>query len=147
MTARHHVSIILENITYLIFPLDRFERSAVKLNGVYVRINIMKRGWILALMLVFAVGCTHHEREEHEEADEHEVKMSINDIPAPARETIMREAEGASIATVDKQQWHGQTGYEADAMIDGKNWEIIVNADGKLLTKQIDNEENEQEGK
>ena len=43
----------------------------------------MKTRWILAAMLGLAVGCSQNNREEHEEADEHEVKMSITDIPAP----------------------------------------------------------------
>jgi uncharacterized membrane protein YkoI len=103
----------------------------------------MKKGWILAAMLGLSLGCTHQEREEHEEADEHEVKMSINDIPEAARQTLTREAEGATITTVDQEQMHGKTIYEADAMINGKNWEIKVDAYGKLLKKHIDNEDEE----
>ena len=38
---------------------------------------------------------------------------------------------------------HGKTIYEADAMIDGKNYEILVSEDGKLISKKLDNEENE----
>ena len=33
--------------------------------------------------------------------------------------------------------------YEADAVMDGKNWEIVVDPDGKLVHKAIDNEEDE----
>lgn len=103
----------------------------------------MKTRWILAAMLGVAVGCSHANREEHEEADEHEVKMNINDIPAPARDAILRETEGADVKTVDQQDWHGKRVYEADAKIDGKNWEIMVDADGKLVHKGLDNEKDE----
>jgi uncharacterized membrane protein YkoI len=104
----------------------------------------MSKRWIAVALLGVAVGCTHHHREAQEEAEEHEVKMSINDIPDAARESIMREAQGDNITTVDQEQWHGKTIYEADAKIDGKNWEIKVDADGKLIRKHIDNEEDEQ---
>ncbi|HEY1685672.1 MAG TPA: hypothetical protein VGG19_12970 [Tepidisphaeraceae bacterium] len=103
----------------------------------------MKNRWVVAMALIGAVGCTHHNREEHEEADEHEVKMSINNIPDAARQTLMRESEGATINTVDYQNWHGKKVYEADATINGKNWEILVDANGKLVKKGLDTEENE----
>jgi uncharacterized membrane protein YkoI len=107
----------------------------------FIEKGFMSKRWIVAVMLGLVVGCTHHEREEHEEADEHEVKMSINDIPAAARQTLMDQAEGATITTVDQEQKHGKTIYEADAMINGKNWEIKVDANGKLIKKHIDNED------
>jgi hypothetical protein len=111
----------------------------------FIEEGLMSKRWIVAAMLGLAVGCTHQEREEHEEADEHEVKMSINDIPAPVRQTLIDQAEGASITTVDQQLWHGKTVYEADAMIGGKNWEILVDPNGKLLKKGLDNESEEVE--
>ena len=90
------------------------------------------------------LGCSHHHGES-EEAEEHEVKMSINDIPEDAREAIMHEAQGATVKTVDQEQMDGKTIYEADAMINGQNWEIKVDQEGKLISKKLDNEESEHE--
>ncbi len=42
---------------------------------------------------------------------------------------------------VDKETLDGKTVYEGDAMVGGKPYEIIVAADGTLVSKKIDTEE------
>jgi len=41
----------------------------------------------------------------------------------------------------------GDTVYETDVMQGGKNWEIRVAPDGKLISKKVDNEESEKSSK
>ena len=106
----------------------------------------MKSRWIVtaaATAALIAGGCSQmHKDKEEKEGDE--VKMSINDIPAPARESLMKEAPGATITTVDKEtRKDGKTVYEADAMIGGKNWEIVVDGNGKVIKKKLDEESSE----
>jgi hypothetical protein len=102
----------------------------------------MRARWIVVGIVVAVVGCSQmHKEKEAKEGDE--VKMSINDIPAPARESLMKEAAGASITTVDKEMKDGKTVYEADAMVNGQNWEIIVDGDGKVVSKKVDEEKDE----
>ena len=72
--------------------------------------------------------------------------MSDDDAPAPVRETLNRETNNAKIATVDRETKDGKTIYEADAMVNGQNWEIKVSEDGKVISKKPDNEENEKKG-
>jgi uncharacterized membrane protein YkoI len=108
--------------------------------------GMKKIGWTLGVMLglaVCGVGCNHQHGEKEEG---NEVKMSIDQVPAPVRATLMREAPGATITTVDKEEDKGKVIYEADAMIGGKNWEIKVDADGKVISKRLDNEAEEKEG-
>ena len=74
--------------------------------------------------------------------------MSVNDIPVAARDSLMREAPGATITTVDKEtKKDGTVVYEADAMIGGKNWEIVVDGNGNLVKKKLDEESEEKEEK
>ena len=47
------------------------------------------------------------------------------------------------IDTLDKDSEHGKTVYEADVMMDGKNYEIKVAEDGTLLSKKLDMEDME----
>ena len=104
-----------------------------------------KFAWVAAIGLV--IGCAgNHQHEDRDEEHEDEVKMSINDVPAAARETLRREAGGATITTVDKEQKHGKTVYETDVMLSGKNWEIVVDGSGKLVSKKLDAEEGEEKG-
>jgi uncharacterized membrane protein YkoI len=100
--------------------------------------------WTVAVLLGLVVGCAHHGKMgEKEGKEENEVKMSIDQVPAPARAALMREAGGATIKTVDKEESNGKVIYETDVMMNGKNWEIKVDADGKLVSKKLDNEEGE----
>ena len=104
----------------------------------------MRLGYLSALVAgLMVVGCSHmhHEKEEGEEGNE--VKMTIDQVPPAVRATLEREAQGATIKTVDKEEDHGKTVYETDVMINGKNWEIKVDESGKVVGKRVDNEEGE----
>ena len=112
----------------------------------------MQKRWALITLMALAAGCHCHDKKmgkgmEKEEDEKNEVKMSINDIPGPAREALMREAGGAKITSVDKEERKGMVVYETDVMSGGKNWEIVVDGNGKLISKGIDNEEDEKAAK
>ena len=55
------------------------------------------------------------------------------------------ESGGAKIDKVDKEMEHGKTVYEADAMINGKEYEIVVAEDGTLLCKKLEGQDEEGE--
>jgi hypothetical protein len=101
---------------------------------------------ILALLLAagLTAGTLAVRAEEKEEGDE--VKVKFDDCPAAVKATITKEAEGAKVDSVDKETDDGKTIYEADAVINGQNYEIKVYEDGKLLSKKIDNEDEEKKG-
>jgi hypothetical protein len=121
----------------------------------------MKKHWVL-LAIVLAgfgmgpIGCMqadqgekaehgeHAERGEHgekgEEKESDEVKVSFGKIPAAVQATFSKEADGVAIKEVDQEKLDGKDVYEADAVIGGTNYEIVVAPDGKLVSKKIDNE-------
>jgi uncharacterized membrane protein YkoI len=107
----------------------------------------MRFGYLPALVAgLMVVGCSHmhHEKEDGEEGNE--VKMTIDQVPPAVRAALQREAQGGTIKTVDKEEDHGKTVYETDVMINGKNWEIKVDGEGKVVGKKVDNEEGEERG-
>lgn len=81
--------------------------------------------------------------EEKGKKEEEEVKVSIDQVPSAVKATLLKEAEGAPITQVDKETEKGKVIYEADAKINGKNYEIKVAEDGSLISKTIDNEDDE----
>jgi uncharacterized membrane protein YkoI len=83
-------------------------------------------------------------RAEEKEKDENEVKMKIDDVPAAVKTTIVKEADGTPVTSVDKETDDGKTVYEADAKINGTNYEIKVAEDGTLISKKIDKEEDDE---
>ena len=108
----------------------------------------MRMTWIVLALL--AAGCASMQSKSAGEKEEgKEVKVSFSDLPEPVQKTFTDQAGGQKIDKVDKETGKdGATVYEADAKIDGKNYEIVVGPDGKLISKKIDNEEDEKkEGK
>ena len=107
-----------------------------------------KRGRVLVLGIVCAsligAGCAVLRAEDKEE---NEVKVPIDQVPANVKATLLKEAEGVAITSVDKETDKGKVTYEADAKIGGKNYEIKVAEDGSLISKKLDDEEDEKGGK
>ena len=105
----------------------------------------MRVYWAIVGVLALAVGCasTHKSEEAKEAGEKGEVKMSLAEVPPAVRATLTQEAGGAKIETVDREEKDGKVIYETDVMSGGKNWEIKVDADGKLLSKKVDNESEE----
>jgi hypothetical protein len=101
----------------------------------------------IALACVLALGVTgcmaHHGGEEKEGAEGKEVKVTLDQVPPAAKATLLKEANGNPIPSVDKEEMNGKTVYEADVKMNGTNWEIVVAQDGKLISKKVDNEDNE----
>jgi uncharacterized membrane protein YkoI len=107
----------------------------------------MKARWIFSAVVAAGLvgGCSQMKHHHEEEDEGNEVKMTLEQVPPAVRATLEREARGAAIKTVDKEESKGRTIYETDVMMDGKNWEIKVDQDGKVVSKKLD-PENEKGG-
>jgi hypothetical protein len=98
----------------------------------------VKSQWVMAGVLALAGGCSNMNKNQDEKVAS-EVKMTLDQVPAPAREALVREAKGAAIDHVDKETLHdGKVVYETDVKQDGKNWEIKVDEAGKLVSRKLD---------
>jgi PBP1b-binding outer membrane lipoprotein LpoB len=108
-----------------------------------MRMNRLLSG-LLSLALVTGGASVAAAAEGKEKASEAKAtKVSFQDVPAAVRKTLQREAFGAKMDMVDKEQLDGKTVYEVDVDIDGENYEIVVDAKGKLIHKKLDNEAEE----
>jgi hypothetical protein len=127
-------------------------------------INSGRRNWILVGMIALGMsavcvaparaaeekksGKETAAKKERKESDEgQQNKVSLDKVPAAVRKTFKREANGAGIGSVDVEKRDGKTVYETDVEIDGQNYEILVGADGKLISKMVDSGAEEKEGK
>ena len=107
----------------------------------------MSKKWILATAVAIGMagGATAMLRAAEEEGKE--VKIKFADAPAAVQKTLTEEAKGKTIESLDKETAKdGKVSYEADVVIDGTNYEIVVSDDGKLVSKKIDKEEDEKKG-
>ena len=96
---------------------------------------------LLAAGLV--AGCCQNKEKE----EEHGSVVTMEQVPAAARDALKREAAGATIGKIDKEMAGGKVVYETDVMINGKNWEIKVDEAGNVVSKKLDNEEEEKSEK
>jgi hypothetical protein len=79
-------------------------------------------------------------KEEKDDKDEQTV--SIDQVPAAVKATIMSEAGKGTVKEIEQEIKDGKTIYGADIVIDGKTFEIKVAADGKLIDKKAEDKKN-----
>jgi hypothetical protein len=64
--------------------------------------------------------------------------VSLDAVPPPVKATIQREVKGGQILDLDRDTKQGKVVYEVEFVDAGKNWEIHVAEDGKLLSRRPD---------
>ena len=93
-----------------------------------------------ALLMVFP-ACVLAGDKEDKEANS--TVVTLEQLPPAVRKTIEKEAAGNKIEEIEKEIEDGKTVYEAEVTIDGKEWEIEVAEDGKLISKAEDKEDDD----
>ena len=104
----------------------------------------MRTKWLLtaAMGLGLLGGVASYSHADAEEGKE--VKVKLTDCPKAVQETIKEQTKSAKapVESVDKlTAKDGTVTYEADATIGGTPYEILVAADGKFISKNVDKEE------
>ena len=84
-------------------------------------------------------------KDDDDDDDENEQDISLDKVPAAVRATILKEAGGNPVREVEVESRRGKKYYEAEWMADGRNVEIKVSEDGKLLRKRIGEDDDEDE--
>lgn len=109
----------------------------------------MSKNWLaIGLVGLGLMGCTTMQPKSAEKDNEdNEVKVTLDQTPAPVQATLQKETAGAKITDLDKETDDGKTVYEADATIGDKPYEIKVADDGTLLSKKIDKDEDKDKDK
>jgi len=75
---------------------------------------------------------------------ESEKDITIDQVPAPAKATILKEAGDNKIEEIEKVSRNGKVlYYEAEWNTNGKEVEIKVAADGRLLEKEVEEEDDD----
>ena len=67
-----------------------------------------------------------------------ETTVTINDLPPAVRATLDKETAGGKISEIEKETKNGKVVYSADANIDGKDYDIAIAEDGKLISKELE---------
>jgi hypothetical protein len=73
-------------------------------------------------------------------------EIKASDLPEAERATLEKEAPGAEIEEIEKEEENGQVIYEIEVKIDGKEMELEIAADGTLLEKEGDEGDKDEDG-
>lgn len=102
----------------------------------------MRKRWavtvVSAFVLVALAACAGWAGKRKKEE-----KVTIGQVPAAVKATILREAKGAKIEEIEKETKKGKTVYEAEFVVDGKEIEIKVAPDGKLLSREVEEDDDD----
>src|SRR3954469_16659688 len=97
----------------------------------------MKAAWAV-LFAVMTAGAT---MPSVAQADEDEKVVSLDQIPAPARQSLIREAKGAPIQRVEVEKAKGKTVYEGVIKQGDDMIGITVDAQGNVLGRHSEKNE------
>lgn len=78
-------------------------------------------------------------------AQEDEERLTLDQVPATVKATILREAAGGEIEGIELETEGGKTFYEAEYVRGGRTVEIMVTPDGKLLAEGDEEKESKAE--
>lgn len=73
-------------------------------------------------------------------AQEDEEQVTLDQIPAAVKATILKESAGGKITEIERETKNGKTVYEAEFLLDGNEIEIKVAPDGTLLGREVEHE-------
>jgi len=83
--------------------------------------------------------------DDDDDDDEGEEEVTIKQVPAAVRATILKEAKGAKIEEIEKETRKGKTVYEAEFVVGGKEIEIRVDSTGKLLSREVEDDDDDKD--
>lgn len=79
-------------------------------------------------------------------AEAKEEKVTLDQVPAAAREALTKAAGDAKITKIEKDDENGVVVFEATFVVDGKKKEAKVTVDGKAVKEEGEGDEDEKEG-
>jgi hypothetical protein len=99
----------------------------------------MKSGWITlfpaATLFLTGIAGTPVAYANEKEHHKHQ-KVTMAEVPQPAKDALTREAKGAALTNLRKEEHKGVTYYEADVVENGKRVEIMASADGTDVKRE-----------
>jgi uncharacterized membrane protein YkoI len=113
--------------------------AEITLDGKEVEVKVAANGTVLGKE---ADDEDHDADEENEDEDEEQV--SLAEVPTAVQATLVKEAAGAEIKEIEKEDEDGRVIYSADVLLNGQEVEFKVAPDGTLLGKEVDDEDEDE---
>ena len=93
--------------------------------------------------MTWASGCALPAAEDPGADDnaDAEVRLTLDEVPEAVRDALVKEAGGAKFDAVEREVEDGKTVYEIEVVIEGRTWGIEVDESGKLLEKELEDDD------
>lgn len=82
--------------------------------------------------------------EDEDEDEEHGDKVSLNDVPKAVRAAIRKNLDGGRIEDIEQIKSGKKVIFEVDIIIEGKEVELRLGADGKVLSRKVESDEDDE---
>ncbi|TKJ37031.1 MAG: hypothetical protein CEE38_09005 [Planctomycetes bacterium B3_Pla] len=99
------------------------------------------RAWyfVIGLVLICGLGCA-----SLDDLFENEKEIPLSEVPAAAVKAAQGAVEGVTLTEAEVEEEDGETVYILDGTADGKEYEIEVTAEGKVLEVEEETEDDEE---
>ena len=91
---------------------------------------------VLAGPALFVPGTANAGDKAAKAAVKDEKPISMDQLPAPVKTALEKEAKGATIGQVTQETEKGKMAYEAEISKDGKQRYVTVSQEGKILKRE-----------
>jgi hypothetical protein len=123
-------------------PKTTYE-ARVSMDGKTYEIVVDAAGSLLEMKAEDGDKKKTEEGDDKEEGDNEQV-IALDKLPDVVRTAIVNASEGGTIKEVVSGQENGKTAYEADVVINGQEFEIKVDADGRVLEKKAEKDDDDE---
>ncbi|MCA9758994.1 MAG: hypothetical protein KDA27_24590 [Candidatus Eisenbacteria bacterium] len=89
-------------------------------------------------LVAFLPGVLRGENGESEDAGETERVIALEQVPEAARKVILQESAGYTVVEVDEVTQGDAIYYEAEWIVGGNEVEVAVDAEGKILGREVE---------
>ncbi|MHC4103670.1 MAG: PepSY domain-containing protein [Planctomycetota bacterium] len=96
--------------------------------------------YLPAILVMAALMCVWPQPVLADENEQEEI-VTLEQLPPVVRKTLHRESTGGTIGEIEKETKHGRVIYEAEVMLDGREYEVKIAANGILIKKELEEQE------
>ena len=93
---------------------------------------------ILAALLSLAMCLAPSPVQAEDDDDDDEESLTLAELPAVVRDTVLREAQGGTIQEIEREQKKRGTVYEVEIQKQGQVLEIQIAADGQVIKRKVE---------
>ncbi len=81
---------------------------------------------------------------DEDDGGEDEEQISIDAVPKAVKAAILKHAKGAEIKEIERDSEDGKVVYEVEIILDGKEIDLKIAPDGRLLSKEVADEDEDE---